>query len=214
MTISKNVWKVAAFLLILCLVSTVMISGTYAKYTSTYAGQDTALVAKWDIFTTGGGIGLTEGGTADLDLFHHTYSNVAAKVGDKYIIAPGVAGKFILEFDNNSDVTADITFEIATTSAVTVPIEYSLNNFGDTLTLDQLESELNGATSAFHNIIANTGPVTETVSWRWVYDVNPLDPPGDAADIADTQLGTDSADAGHTEYGLNITATADQVLPQ
>ena len=36
---NKNrIFRVSALLLVLCFISTVMISGTFAKYTSTYAG--------------------------------------------------------------------------------------------------------------------------------------------------------------------------------
>jgi hypothetical protein len=44
---NKNTFRVAALLLVACLISSVMLSGTFAKYTSEYAGQDTALVARW-----------------------------------------------------------------------------------------------------------------------------------------------------------------------
>ena len=45
---NKNTFRVAALLLVACLISSVMLSGTFAKYTSEYAGKDTALVARWN----------------------------------------------------------------------------------------------------------------------------------------------------------------------
>jgi hypothetical protein len=44
---NKNTFRIGALLLVACLISSVMLSGTFAKYTSEYAGQDTALVARW-----------------------------------------------------------------------------------------------------------------------------------------------------------------------
>jgi ABC-type cobalt transport system substrate-binding protein len=41
--------RITILLLVLCLISTAMLSGTFAKYTSEYAGADTALIAKWEI---------------------------------------------------------------------------------------------------------------------------------------------------------------------
>ena len=43
---TSNTAKITILLLMLCLISTAMLSGTFAKYTSEYAGADTALIAK------------------------------------------------------------------------------------------------------------------------------------------------------------------------
>ncbi len=208
MTLTKNVWKAAALLLILALISAVMISGTYAKYTSTFAGEDTALVAKWKVIGTGGGISLTEGGTADLDLFSHAYdNNLIASEGGVYILAPGVGDKFVLSFTNESDVDVEITFDIAATgTAINLPIEFSLDDFDtDPLTLNELNTEL---ADTFADIPADPDgsdpATTATVSWRWAFD-------GDNA--VDTGFGTASAGVERSTYGLTINATASQKTP-
>ena len=51
---TKKTFRLGALLLIVCLISTVMLSGTFAKYTSEYAGKDTAFIAKWKITPSGG----------------------------------------------------------------------------------------------------------------------------------------------------------------
>lgn len=207
MTITKNVWKIAALLLILSLISAVMISGTYAKYTSTYAGEDTALVAKWEVLGSGDGSVFTSGGAIALNLFSHAlHNNITASEGGVYIIAPGVNGNFALQFENNSDVAANIEFGITPTgSALTVPIEYSLDNFSTAaIDVDELETALNGGSSIFDNVAANAAVATQIVYWRWAFN-------GD--DAVDTGLGTASAAANRTTYGLSITASAVQVIP-
>lgn len=201
MTITKNVWKAAAFLLILCLVSTVMISGTYAKYTSTYAGEDTALVAKWNIVATGGGIGIADGATVDLDLFKHSDANVATSTGGMYIIAPGVQGQFTLEFKNNSDVAAKIGFVIAKTGT-DVPITFSLNSdfSNPKTTIGDLQKALNEDLELADLDMGES--VSKTVYWKWAFTGN---------DSGDTALGKASAAAGsRTTYGLTVTANAEQ----
>lgn len=208
MTITKNVWKAAAFLLILCLVSTVMISGTYAKYTSEFSGQDTALVAKWNIIATGGSIGLTEGGMADLDLFNHNLTNIATASGGAYFIAPGAHGQFTLSFQNNSDVNARISFSAinVTGTAVGVPIKYSIDGGTTSMSAVDLQTALN-TTPGFLSI-ANNASVTQNVLWDWPYFVNT------DGDAADTLIGTTSAiTAGRTTYRLEITASAIQLAP-
>ena len=215
MTITKNVWKAAALLLILCLVSAVMISGTYAKYTNTYAGEDTALVAKWEIDGTGG-IFNTTGTGINLDLFSHAYSqNVRTSNGAMYIIAPGVAGDFTIAFDNNSDVAANVTFDIAATSgSAIVPIKYGFTSSDVTHDITWLKSQLNNnITSTFAAIGVDAPAATQIVYWEWPFGTGvPAD------DLYDTNLGiassdSDAASHGRTQYGLTITATAIQVQP-
>lgn len=207
MTISKNLWKVAALLLVMCLISAAMISGTFAKYSDTYAGEDTALVAKWEVTGTGGGFN-TSGGGVTLDLFSHAYDvNIATGLSDD-LIAPGVAGDFVLTFVNSSDVAAMVDFTIATTgSALNVPIKYGFTT-GAGINLDaaQLATALD---SEFANIAVGnpSTTVTKTVYWSWPFFVN------DTLDAADTAIGTSSAAINRSTYGLTITASAIQKAP-
>ena len=202
MTISKNVWKIAALLLVLSLITAAMISGTFARYTSTFAGEDTALVAKWEI-TGGSGDGFAvNGDKLILDLFKHQYDvNVMNSKDGVYIIAPGVEGEFDVVLANNSDVAAEVTFDIDVTgSAVDVPIVYTLESANYNNVAD-LENALN---ALFANI--ETGDtITADVSWSWPLDGN---------DAKDTELGLASAAASdRVSYGLVIKANARQIAP-
>ena len=208
MTISKNVWKIAALLLMLCLISATLISGTFAKYTSKLAGQDTALVAKWDIAATAGGVEMADA-TKELDLFSHEYdTHITQQDSGDYIIAPGVDGEFTLQFANNSDVDAAVTFAIAKTEgAADVPIKYGLDSGSVDLTIDGLKAALD---TKFTTVEKGGEPASTTVHWKWAFGED-----GDvAANAADTALGTTSAGGdARTSYGLTITATATQVAP-
>ena len=201
MTISKNLWKLAALLLVMCLISAALISGTLAKYSDTYAGEDTALVAKWKVTGTGDGFN-TSGSALTLDLFQHAYDqNVTTSDGGVYIIAPGVGGEFTVQFDNDSDVAAEVDFDIATTgSAVGVPITYWLDTSVASLSAIQLAGELN---TAFTTVPINDN-VSTVVHWAWAFN-------GD--DVVDTAFGTSSAAIDRTTYGLTITASAIQKAP-
>ena len=135
---NKNqIFRIVSLLLVLCFISTVMISGTFAKYTSVYSGHDTALIAKWSLDVKGGSVDfdLGDDATAELDLFSHEYDkyiNQKVKVGDDdiYIIAPGVDGEFVLSVTNNSDVAAEVEFGF-TASGADVPMQFSLVAFDD-----------------------------------------------------------------------------------
>ena len=179
-----------------------MISGTFARYTSTFAGEDTALVAKWEI-TGGSGDGFAvNGDKLILDLFKHQYDvNVMNSKDGVYIIAPGVEGEFDVVLANNSDVAAEVTFDIDVTgSAVDVPIVYTLESANYNNVAD-LENALN---ALFANI--GTGDtITADVSWSWPLDGN---------DAKDTELGLASAAASdRVSYGLVIKANARQIAP-
>lgn len=200
MSISKNVWKIAALLLILSLISAAMISGTFARYTSTFAGEDTALVAKWEITGNGDDFVINGDDTLTLDLFQHEYDvNVTTSDGGIYIIAPGVEGEFDVVFTNNSDVAAEVTFNIDVTgSAVTVPIVYTVGG------TDYNAAGLEGALNPLFTDVGIGDTETVTVSWEWPLDGN---------DAGDTALGEASAAADRSSYGLVIEATAEQKAP-
>jgi hypothetical protein len=91
---NKNTFRVAALLLVACLISSVMLSGTFAKYTSEYAGQDTALVARWSFTAQGSSNNIGDlgdmGSATELALFDHYYdTHINGTWTDgTYIIAP------------------------------------------------------------------------------------------------------------------------------
>jgi len=142
-----------------------MLSGTFAKYTSEYSGQDTALVAAWNIVAFAGQIPddddtpldiMDSNETKVLALFDHEYDiHMNQKDGESFIIAPGVDGEFVLALGNYSDVAADIIIDIEPLDDnVTVslgaeeegegakeyqlPIEYSVDGGDSWVTLEQL----------------------------------------------------------------------------
>jgi len=219
---TSNTAKITILLLMLCLISTAMLSGTFAKYTSEYAGADTALIAKWDISVSDGETYLSPEETVDLDLFKHAYdTNILSTAGESKIIAPGVGGEFTLKVENKGDVAAEMTFDFDVSGdASNAPIEYKLKDvegqtWGDLVALKAALNEL----EKMKNVAPGTGSAEQIVEWRW-----PFERGGDAAAIAannkaDTDLGTAFAEGtgegadGRTEYKLIITAKAEQIQP-
>jgi hypothetical protein len=230
-------------LLVACLISSVMLSGTFAKYTSEYAGEDTALVARWDFDATLDGT--TNPGGVGLNLFGHFYEKHINpnKDGDAttFIIAPGVGDEFTIKMSYLADVNADVEIAFETLpNSVAVPIEYSVDNGASWVAL-------NGLAEALANkIIANTATATEsapaangifriakvdnnvdapvtisqTVKWRWAYDRAAQVAAGGTSEITssdsfDTGLGEASVlnAAGRSQYGIKVTLTATQVTP-
>lgn len=170
--------KFTMLVLILTMLSLCLVSNTYAKYTSTFAGSDTAIVAKWDvsagdasttidlfnsskIYDTNGVTDYTQGGTDDTDVTNGTADG---------IIAPGTWGSFSYSVSNNSDVNATYTVDYTVTAA-NVPLEWSVD--GSTWS-----TNLSNVSTTALNMGATANV---TVYWRWAFN-------GD--DSADTALGT------------------------
>jgi len=164
----RKLFRIAFLLLVLCMVSTVMISGTFAKYTSEYSGQDTALVARWSFNvteTSEGNDDLSEGafgvGSVELDLFDHAYTNHINQTygAENYIVAPGVSDSFVIKLDYIADVDADlkITFDEldSNNDDPAVPMEYSVDN-NTWVALDDLAEELIDAI-----VLANAGNTSD-----------------------------------------------------
>lgn len=88
----NRMMRLASALLILTLLTTCMISGTFAKYTTQATGEDTARVAKW---------GVTVNVTSDLFAdaykdtsvgYNETTATVKASAENQNIVAPGTTG--------------------------------------------------------------------------------------------------------------------------
>lgn len=100
--------RIAAVTLMLCLVTTCAISGTFAKYTTEASGTDTARVAYW---------GWT-GATMTLDnLFAKTYSTDVKAAEDA--IAPGTTGKatFTIAYDNTVANAPEVAYKFDVTAS-------------------------------------------------------------------------------------------------
>ncbi len=238
---NKNTFRVAALLLVACLISSVMLSGTFAKYTSEYSGQDTALVARWSFDVQEGTTDLDDGpgSTKALDLFTHAYATHINKMDETetdYIIAPGVEDEFTIVMNFLSDVDARVTIDFTESEDSTVadglPIEYSVVD-GTWVTLEQLPaafvarvvdqnaSATNGSENTFtftrsgiNDTTATT--ITQVVKWRWAFERGADDLTKAANNAVDTEFGNESAavaGGARTKYVLDVSVKAEQIAP-
>jgi hypothetical protein len=234
---NKNTFRVAALLLVACLISSVMLSGTFAKYTSEYAGKDTALVARWD-FTVSDGTTYLGAPNADpiqaLDLFSYAYATHINQIDGDYIIAPGVEDEFTIVMNFLSDVDAKVTVNFAeneNSTAKNLPIEYSVVD--DTwVTIDDLPAAFVTALDASErvtNVSGNTftftrsgindttaTTITQVVKWRWAFERGADDTTKAANNAVDTEFGNESAAVAYgarTKYVLDVSVKAEQIAP-
>lgn len=157
--------KVAIFALLIAIVAIVLVSGTYARYTTNLTGTDSVQIAKWAWNISGDDID-AETTEYTLDLFSTikdtaTYgtTNEAHVIDGK--IAPGTTGAFNIQITNKSEVDAEYSVTFGEENPLGAAIEYSTDggaNWGSV-------GVLNVDTTA----IAQNETVTVPIQWRWAF---------------------------------------------
>ena len=192
----KNVMmRVASALLVAVLMTTCAISGTFAKYTTTATGSDTARVAKWDVKLNGTTVANS---TFTFDLFktiNDTLGGAETDIdpADGTIIAPGTQGSFEIILKNDSEVTAEYVIDYTVTNANNIPVVFSLDGTTWKNSIDELD-----VTTPVTIAIGDTAS-TITVHWMWAFE--------GGNDPLDTELGLD----GNAELTVTAKITATQV---
>ena len=179
----NKMMRIASVLLVAVLLSTCAISGTFAKYTSTFEGTSTAAkVATWNVTVNGA----AETADFEFDILETVLDTKTgaedADVNGK-LLAPGTKGSFKIVINNQSDVTATYTVGNLTPNTA-LPFEFVV----DTATAT----------------IAAGASATVTVDWVWPFEVD-----GDAAAIAAADA-IDKALQGQT-ITVTTTVTVEQV---
>ena len=115
--------KVAIFALLIAIVAIVLVSGTYARYTTSLTGTDSVQIAKWAWNISGADIDAnTTSYTLDLfstikDTATYGTTNEANVIDGK--IAPGTTGAFDIQITNKSEVNAEYEYKFSSLSSVT-----------------------------------------------------------------------------------------------
>ena len=188
----NSLMKFTTFVLLITIVAIALVSGTYAKYTSSATGTDTATVAKWSIKVGDKDIATVD--TVTFDLFNTvmdtnqtaTEEDIATVQGQT-LIAPGTEGKFDLVIKNESQVAAQYSIAFDLTKLNGVPLEFKVGEGTWTKTPELVAS--NDTILA-----AGAEATTVTVQWRWAFEGND----------GDTALGITPVTA---EVSATITAT-------
>ena len=190
----NRMMRLASSLLVAVLLTTSVISGTFAKYVTEDSAQDSARVAKW-AFTINDEP-MTNNFEFDLAQTWTDYDGSAEVDVDDNLLAPGTKGSFNIVLANTSEVNAKYELSLAesianlpgSVTAEQFPVEYSTDNA-------HWSSDIANAVAS--GTINMGATATITVYWRWAFDGN---------DTIDTALGT----AGNVE----VTVTATVILTQ
>ena len=193
--------KLVAFILLITIVAISLVAGTYAKYTSSVSGEDTATVAKWSIKVNDNELA-AETPTVTFDLFDTIKDSNGGTEEDVEagLIAPGTSGTFDLVIANESEVKAKyaVAFEI---SGTTLPLEFSLDGQTWSSSLAPIEAEEDDY------LAAKTGTKTINVQWRWAYEQTDVT----TGDTADTDFGILAQGTTVPEVKVKTTLTVTQV---
>ena len=98
----NRMMRAASFLLVAVLLTTSVISGTFAKYVTTATGSDSARVAKWGVTITANG-----------EMFKTNYDNTAiSAVAEEDIVAPGTTGSLVaMTLSGAPEVKVEVKYE-------------------------------------------------------------------------------------------------------
>lgn len=222
--------KLASGLLVLCLLTTCVISTTFAKYVTEDSASDTARVAKWGVE-----VGVQAG---DLATFYAADTSVTDEDGNAIantvvssdsdnLIAPGTKGKLatatitgVPEVAANVEREATLVltgWEIGTTPEYYCPLKITVNKkiqgvdgnqtfYGmDYASVDLFIAAVEAYLDANINYVPNTDLAEEyTISWAW--DIEGTD--GKQTDEKDTALGDKAVGSDiKIEFTFAITVT-------
>lgn len=197
-----NLGRLGAVALSLTLITTCLMGGTLAKYTSTVEGNATAVTAKW---------GFEVNGQAETIENSISLANTAYKGVAENKIAPGTEGSFELNLDGSgSEVGIEyiITLEDANsdkTDGTNIPdgmvfstkkIEGGNTGFSLTALATEEDNGLSGKIP--YSTTASDMKETVTVYWKW----------NDAGEGSN-----DNGSAGK-DWKINISVTGEQIAPE
>lgn len=221
--------RIAAVMLMLCLVTTCAISGTFAKYTTEASGSDTARVAYW---------GFT-GEDADIaigDLFATSYAkdtstydkdNTVVSANTDKVIAPGTTNSatFIFEYTPKTGTATapEVAYTLTVNASESTIADAIKNNnnikwavcktadvtggvipTGEWGTWDAMINEINGLDGDETFDAGELAPIANTsytIAWDWAIS-------GTDGDTEDTTLGNTVADL---DVLVKITINATQI---
>lgn len=180
--------RLGVLALALTLMTTCLLGGTMAKYTTEITGKGSATVAQWKFEANGGT------SEFNIDLANTKYSNVVDKK-----IAPGTKGSFDIILDaTGSEVGVAYSIKLLAPPNLPDGFEFYSSDTDSKEKID-LTKPLTGKIELGPSTSAIKDTVTKTIYWEW---------PGTGSDDKDT-------DAGKTPstMTLGITITGEQQTP-
>lgn len=212
--------RLGVLALVLTLVTSSLVSGTYSKYTSQVTGNDTARVAKFAFNVKDGTAADTLSTATQTHVFNiFSYSATdsgvytsAVGLDGKKLVAPGTTGKLALEVDNQSEVAVTAAFTLTEANTSKIPIYYTYSGgtaptqrYSDALVTKTYTPGGSGDTGIYKPLsdlasaMAASLPATDgtaanqtskTYTLNWVWSFDQATTSATQSDSDDTTLGT------------------------
>ncbi len=199
----NKMMRIASVLLIAAMLSTCVISGTFAKYVTKAQGSDTARVADWGVYATVTGNAFK----TEYERTDNTYTNTSTTVvtsTDDKLVAPGTNGSFGgLALSGSPEVATRVSFEgtvvdltgwvLSDTTTFYCPIVFNIN--GTAINGLDYTSEAALEAAIYDAIVKGAGdyaPNTDLATidsligeytWSWPFSTSAEN------DVKDTDLG-------------------------
>lgn len=214
----NKMMRLASALLIAVLLTTCAISGTFAKYTTTGTGTDSATVAKWGVKITANGATFANTYATNDESVVGTIANSVIGGSSAKVIAPGTSGTMVAAtISGTPEVAVKVTYKATVTlTGWTVntdtyycPLEITVGTGEDAHTYkgtsyesaakfkEAIETAINGYSDEYAPN-TNLGTITVPVSWKWAFEGND--------DVKDTAL-ADLETAPTIKIEVQVTVT-------
>ena len=224
--------RASSILLVLTLVTSCFVGGTFAKYVSEGQGEDAARVAKWgvEVEVTGNGFHTTYGK-------NDTTSSVSGNtvISTENVLAPGTKGTFggvsitgTPEVAVKIETTADVIlsgWNIGSGGEFYCPVVFKIGN--ETINGLDYSADDHGGEDSFESAIKtaiqnatsrqveagtdlSTIGGTITYSWEWPFE-NAKGEAANQSDELDTLLGDNAANGNAPMISINVTTTVTQI---
>ena len=229
---NNRIMKAAGALLVLVLVTSCFVGSTFAKYTTTRSGDDTARVAKFGVSITANGSTFAKEYATDDQYVVGTIAKSVVSSDDK-LVAPGTSGNMAsITISGTPEVAVNVQYAATLTlndkwvdkdNKFYCPLQIKVNSGEGSSSICGLDYDSAALfAEAVRNEIAKAGKqypaktdlsttaVTPAVSWAWAYE-NVAGDKMTQTDEKDTHLG-DQAAAGHAaEIRLTVQTTVTQI---
>lgn len=216
--------RLLAALLLLTVLSTCVISGTFAKYATEGSGSDSARVGKWGVTASVTGGAFAASYAADDEDFTVAVNSVVSSDGETEIVAPGTEGTFTgVALTGTPEVAVRIT-KTATVAvdnwsdgaAYYCPLYVTVNGtdyYGNDYESGEafaaaLASAIEAANGDYeaNTDLSGISGMNGDYSWKWYFTANGEDTK--QTNVKDTALG-DAATAG--TISIDVAVTVEQI---
>lgn len=229
---NNRIMKAAGALLVLVLVTSCFVGSTFAKYTTTGRGDDTARVAKFGVSITANGSTFAKEYATDDQHVAGTIAKSVVSSDDDKLVAPGTSGNMVsMTITGKPEVAVNVQYAATLTlndkwvdedGKFYCPLQIKVNTGAGNVGICGLDfTSATLFTQAVQNEIAKAGKqypantdlstaVTPAVSWAWAYEGA-----GEHAvvqtDEKDTYLGDQAAAGNAADIQLTVITTVTQI---